>query len=222
MLGWWRNHRRGMQMDGAFRVEGIAVMAGKLFPRHESSISDSIRHIIMMRCCQHADTPAWLHAVPNDGYNEGHMDAVQCGMFSWFRCWMQWAALPVSCAAAHRKRDSDRSWIIISSQTKQIMGSIWYVRKCPRMNRADWVPNGMRNDEAKHRASRIEKPCHAWMYWRVSVVMTWPRGMRGMGWCWQHARDEICAATMIEVSFGGTCRAGTCRCRPPRVHARMV
>lgn len=37
------------------------------------------------------------------------------------------------------------------------------------MNRAASAPNGMRNDEAKQRASRIEKPCHAWMYWRVSV-----------------------------------------------------
>lgn len=36
----------------------VVLRDGKLFPRHESSISDSMRHIIMMLCYQHADTPA--------------------------------------------------------------------------------------------------------------------------------------------------------------------
>lgn len=50
------------------------------------------------------------------------------------------------------------------------------------MNRAASVPNGMRNDEAKQRASRIEKPCRAWiLYWMRGVLeMTCPRGRKGM------------------------------------------
>lgn len=201
--GWWRNHRgdaNGWRVPGGrhCRHGRKAIPASWIV---HLRFDEAYHNDAMLSTCRH---PGMIACRSEWRLQWRHMDAVQWNVFM-IRCWMQWAALPVSCscADAHRKRDSDRSWIIISSQTKQIMGSVWYVRKCPRMNRAASAPNGMRNDEAKQRASRIEKPCHAWMYWRVSVVMTWPRGMRGMGWCWQHARDEICAATMIEVSFGG-------------------
>lgn len=38
------------------------------------------------------------------------------------------------------------------------------------MNRAASVPNDMRNDKAKQRASRVEKQCRAWMHWRIPGV----------------------------------------------------
>lgn len=89
------------------------------------------------------------------------------------------------------------------------------------MNRAASVPNGMRNDEAKQRASRIKKPCRAWiLYWIRGVwEMTCPRG-RKVSWngmMLTASRDEICGATMIAVSSGGTYRTGTCR-RHARLH----
>lgn len=89
------------------------------------------------------------------------------------------------------------------------------------MNRAASVPNGMRNDEAKQRASRIKKPCRAWiLYWMRGVwEMTCPRG-RKVSWngmMLTASRDEICGATMIAVSSGGTYRTGTCR-RHARLH----
>lgn len=167
----------------------------------------------MLSTCRH---PWWLHAIPNDGYNEGHMDAVW-----WFNveCFHDFTAayngVAGSCADAHRKSDSCvMNRHLITDETKP--GSVWYVRKCPWMNRAASVPNGMRNDEARQRASRIEKPCREWiLYWMRGVwEMTHVRaGVRyvGMGWCWQHARDEICDATMIAVPNGGTYRTGTCR-----------
>lgn len=96
---------------------------------------------------------------------------------------------------------------LITDETK--LGSVWYVRKCPWMNRAASVPNGMRNDEAKQRASRIEKPCRAWiLYWMRGVLeMTCPRG-RKVCWngmmltaCprWDMRRDDDCGFVWRDI-----------------------
>lgn len=95
-----------------------------------------------------------------------------------------------SCADAHRKSDSCvMNRHLITDETK--LGLVWYVRKCPWMNRAASVPNGMRNDEAKQRASRIEKPCRAWiLYWMRGVLeMTCPRGRKV---CWNGMMLTAC------------------------------
>lgn len=173
------------------------------------------------RCWPACRHPWWLHAIPNDGYNEGHMDAVW-----WFNveCFHDFTAayngVAGSRADAHRKSDSCvMNRHLITDETK--LGLVWYVRKCPWMNRAASVPNGMRNDEAKQRASRIEKPCRAWiLYWMRGVwEMTCPRG-RKVCWngmmltaCprWDMRRDDDCGF------LGGTYRTGTCR-RHARLH----
>lgn len=113
-----------------------------------------------------------------------------------------------SCADAHRKSDSCvMNRHLITDETK--LGLVWYVRKCPWMNRAASVPNGMRNDEAKQRASRIEKPCRAWiLYWMRGVLeMTCPRG-RKVCWngmmltaCprWDMRRDDDCGFVWRDI-----------------------
>lgn len=113
-----------------------------------------------------------------------------------------------SCADAHRKSDSCvMNRHLITDETK--LGLVWYVRKCPWMNRAASVPNGMRNDEAKQRASRIEKPCREWiLYWMRGVLeMTCPRG-RKVCWngmmltaCprWDMRRDDDCGFVWRDI-----------------------
>ena len=70
--------------------------------------------------------------------------------------------------------------------------------------------------KAKQRASRIEKPCRAWNALEDARSVWDDMSVRALGMCgWddagQHARDEICDATMIAVSSGGTYRTWTCR-----------
>ena len=72
------------------------------------------------------------------------------------------------------------------------------------------------NQKAKQRASRIEKPCRAWNALEDARSVWDDMSVRALGMCgWddagQHARDEICDATMIAVSSGGTYRTWTCR-----------
>lgn len=113
------------------------------------------------------------------------------------------------------------SWIVISSQTKQnwvrydMFANVhgWIVR--PRFRT---VCGTMRQNSVRHALkSRVAHGycigCAECWRWHVRAGVRYV----GMGWCWQHARDEICDATMIAVSSGGTYRTGTCR-RHARLH----
>lgn len=113
------------------------------------------------------------------------------------------------------------SWIVISSQTKQnwvrydMFANVhgWIVR--PRFRT---VCGTMRQNSVRHALkSRVAHGycigCAECWRWHVRAGVRYV----GMGWCWQHARDEICGATMIAVSSGGTYRTGTCR-RHARLH----
>lgn len=113
------------------------------------------------------------------------------------------------------------SWIVISSQTKQnwvrydMFANVhgWIVR--PRFRT---VCGTMRQNSVRHALkSRVAHGycigCAECWRWHVRAGVRYV----GMGWCWQHAHDEICDATMIAVSSGGTYRTGTCR-RHARLH----
>lgn len=113
------------------------------------------------------------------------------------------------------------SWIVISSQTKQ--NWVWYdmfanVHGWIVRPRFRTVCGTMRQNSVRHALkSRVAHGycigCAECWRWHVRAGVRYV----GMGWCWQHARDEICDATMIAVSSGGTYRTGTCR-RHARLH----
>lgn len=124
------------------------------------------------------------------------------------RMQMEWRVPGGKVLPSWRKSDSCvMNRHLITDETK--LGSVWYVRKCPWMNRVASVPNGMRSDEAKQRASRIEKPCRAWiLYWMRGVwEMTCPRG-RKVCWngmmltaCprWDMRRDDDCGFVWRDI-----------------------
>ena len=176
----------------------------------------------MLSTCRH---PWWLHAVPNDGYDEGHMDVVW-----WFNvgCFHDFAAackgVACSCVNAHRKSDSDRvmNRHLITDETK--LGSVWYVHKCPRVESC--VASRFRTTcgmiKQKQRASRIENQCRAWNAFEDARSVGDDMSARAWGMLDEMMltacpRDEICDATMIAVSSGETYRTGTCR-RHARLH----
>lgn len=183
--------------------------------------SDSMKHISMLDADQHADTP--------DDCMPSRMTVTMKAIWMRFDGSMlnvfmisplHTMALPGRARTLTGKA-IPASWIVISSQTKQnwvrydMFANVhgWIVR--PRFRT---VCGTMRQSSVRHALkSRVAHGycigCAECGRWHVRAGVRYV----GMGWCWQHARDEICGATMIAVSSGGTYRTGTCR-RHARLH----
>lgn len=130
---------------------------------------------------------------------------VQCWMFSWFHRCIQWR-----CRVVRGRSQEKQNWVRYD-MFANVHG--WIVR--PRFRT---VCGTMRQNSVRHALkSRVAHGycigCAECWRWHVRAGVRYV----GMGWCWQHARDEICDATMIAVSSGGTYRTGTCR-RHARLH----
>lgn len=115
----WRNHRGGMQMNGAFRVEGIAVMEGKC----DSYVMNRPVRFSMRRIILHAMPSTYRHPCMIACRSEWRllaMKAYGCGLAVQWDVFMisplNAMALPVRAADTHRKRDSDRSWIVLRNK----------------------------------------------------------------------------------------------------------
>lgn len=183
--------------------------------------SDSMKHISMLDADQHADTP--------DDCMPSRMTVTMKAIWMRFDGSMlnvfmisplHTMALPGRARTLTGKA-IPASWIVISSQTKQ--NWVWYdmfanVHGWIVRPRFRTVCGTMRQNSVRHALkSRVAHGycigCAECWRWHVRAGVRYV----GMGWCWQHARDEICDATMIAVSSGGTYRTGTCR-RHARLH----
>lgn len=183
--------------------------------------SDSMKHISMLDADQHADTP--------DDCMPSRMTVTMKAIWMRFDGSMlnvfmisplHTMALPGRARTLTGKA-IPASWIVISSQTKQ--NWVWYdmfanVHGWIVRPRFRTVCGTMRQSSVRHALkSRVAHGycigCAECGRWHVRAGVRYV----GMGWCWQHARDEICGATMIAVSSGGTYRTGTCR-RHARLH----
>lgn len=169
--------------------------------------SDSMKHISMLDADQHADTP--------DDCMPSRMTVTMKAIWMRFDSSMlnvfmisplHTMALPGRARTLTGKA-IPASWIVISSQTKQ--NWVWYdmfanVHGWIVRPRFRTVCGTMRQNSVRHALkSRVAHGycigCAECGRWHVRAGVRYV----GMGWCWQHARDEICGATMIAVSSGG-------------------
>lgn len=130
---------------------------------------------------------------------------VQCWMFSWFHRCIQWR-----CRVVRGRSQEKQNWVWYD-MFANVHG--WIVRPRFRTVCGTMRQNSVRHALKSHVAHGYCIGCAECGRWHVRAGVRYV----GMGWCWQHARDEICGATMIAVSSGGTYRTGTCR-RHARLH----